>query len=307
MTKKKLSDLSTEESERATILTEEGATALSIPAPPHPSTEVFFTRTDDGKINIDTERMKNFKVFFATPCYGGMLTDQYFLSLFQAAQVFMRYQIEFKITTLRNESLITRARNLLVSMFLEDPEMTHLMFIDADIEFPPDAIMRMLAMNKDVVCGAYPKKTVSWPSVGKAASEGHTDLDNYQAEYAINLKFIDPEKRQVNADNGSIEVLDASTGFMLIKRQVILDMIEHYPELKYNNDASIDPKYNPHCYALFDCMIDPVDRRYLSEDYTFCRRWQQMGGRIWIDPSTNLNHIGSYTFKGNIGKLFSAG
>ena len=57
-------------------------------------------------------------------------------------------------------------------------------------------------------------------------------------------------------------------------------------------------------YALFDTMIDPESRRYLSEDYTFCRLWQMMGGDVFLDPRTGLNHVGHYTFKGNIRKLF---
>ena len=58
-------------------------------------------------------------------------------------------------------------------------------------------------------------------------------------------------------------------------------------------------------YALFDCIIDPDSKRYLSEDYTFCRRWQQMGGDVFLDPRTALNHVGHYTFRGNIRKLFT--
>ena len=65
-----------------------------------------------------------------------------------------------------------------------------------------------------------------------------------------------------------------------------------------------DPKYDPYMYALFDTLIDPDTRRYLSEDYTFCRRWQEIGGTIWMDPSINLDHQGTYVFKGNIGNQF---
>ena len=66
-------------------------------------------------------------------------------------------------------------------------------------------------------------------------------------------------------------------------------MIEGYPELFYLNDSSIDPKFNQYCYSFFDTIHDPDDNRYLSEDYTYCRRWQKIGGSIWLDPNTNLN------------------
>ena len=100
--------------------------------------------------------------------------------------------------------------------------------------------------------------------------------------------------------NGLIELHDAGTGFMMIKREAILRMIKHYPELKYNNDVQMggtDLKDN--FYAIFDTMIDPIDKRYLSEDYTFCRRWQDMKEKIWLDPSISLNHYGSFCFQGN--------
>lgn len=240
---------------------------------------------EGNKVTIDTSALRDNNIFFATPCYGGLITDQFFLSMFKTTQTLIQHGINFRITTLRNESLISRARNILTAMFLES-NCTHLMFIDADIEWEQDAIIRMLAMDKDLIAGAYPKKTLP-------------------IDYAINLKFVDEARKQVRVENGAVEVLDASTGFFLIKRNVIEKMIESYPELFYVNDSSIDPKYNKYCYSFFDTIHDPDDNRYLSEDYTFCRRWQKIGGEIWLDPNTKLNHVGSYTFQGDVNKIFN--
>ena len=80
-------------------------------------------------------------------------------------------------------------------------------------------------------------------------------------------------------------------------------MRQSYPELHYRNDSNIDPKFNKHCYSFFDTMHDPDDNRYLSEDYTFCRRWQKIGGEIWLDPNTKLNHVGTYTFEGDLSQV----
>ena len=77
-----------------------------------------------------------------------------------------------------------------------------------------------------------------------------------------------------------------------------------YPELHYKNDSNIDPKYNKYCYSFFDTIHDPEDNRYLSEDYTFCRRWQKIGGEVWLDPLVELDHVGHFTFNGDIKKLF---
>jgi hypothetical protein len=252
-----------------------------------PKTRSFgaFKEIDGERAVIDLDILRKYDVFFATPCYGGMLTDQYFLSMFRATQTLMQSGIQFRITTLRNESLIPRARNILTAMFLDSP-CTHLMFIDADIEFQPQDIIRALAYDKDIIAGAYPKKALP-------------------IQYAINFKFRNPETKEIRVENGAAEVLDASTGFFMIKRRTIEKMISAHPELHYRNDSNIDPKLNKHCYALFDTILDPDDNRYLSEDYTFCRRWQKLGGEIWIDLNTKLNHVGSYTFEGDVSQIIN--
>ena len=86
-------------------------------------------------IKIDEEFIRdNCNIFFATPCYGGLITDQYFLSMFKTTQELIRAKINYRVTTLRNESLVTRARNILTAMFLQSGA-SHLFFIDADIEW----------------------------------------------------------------------------------------------------------------------------------------------------------------------------
>lgn len=294
MTKKSLKDY-------ASNITKEPTKAPDTSALPR-----GFKSVDGNNVSVDMEYLKQMNIFFATPCYGGAVTDQYFLSMFRLSQVLMQYGIKFRITTLRNESLVTRARNILTAMFLEDKSCTHLMFIDADIEFEPESVIRMLAMDKDVIAGAYPKKTINWAQVQKAAEMGKEDLASYGADYAINLK-VQPGTNKVRTSMGAVEVLDASTGFFIVKREVIERMTEAHPELHYKNDSSIDAKFNPYCYALWDTMIDPDDRRYLSEDYTFCRRHQKLGGEIWVDPNTKLNHVGSFTFNGNLNNMLKNG
>jgi hypothetical protein len=254
-----------------------------------PKTKAFgaFKEINGDQATIDLEKLRKHNIFIATPCYGGMLTDQYFLSMFRLSQTLMQHGINFRITTLRNESLITRARNIITAMFLES-ECTHLFFVDSDIEFQAQDVLRALAYDKDIMAAAYPKKALP-------------------VQYAINFKFLDDEKRRIRVENGAVEVLDASTGFFMVKRRVIEKMIQAHPELHYRNDSNIDPKFNKYCYSLFDTIHDPDDNRYLSEDYTFCRRWQKLGGEIWLDPNTKLNHVGSYTFEGDVSKIINSG
>jgi len=257
-----------------------------------------------GKVNLNMDELRKVNIFFATPCYGGQITDQYFLSMFRTYQKFGELGINHRITTLRNESLVPRARNILTAMFLAS-DCTHLMFIDADIEFDPESIVRLISMDKDLAVGAYPKKTVNWDAVKKAAQRGeYENLEKYQADYAINLKILDKATGELNFQHSAVELLDASTGFFLIKRKVIEKMTAEYPELHYVNDSNISPEFNKHCYAFFDTGIDPRSGRYLSEDYYFCRLLQKMGGEVWLDTNTKLNHVGSYTFNGEVSRIF---
>ena len=261
-------------------------------------------KTQARQISLDEIRKNKF--FIATPCYGGQLMEPYFRSTIRLMTFFNQHQIPLAFGTIANESLVTRARNVLLAYFLNS-DYTHLLFIDADIEFSVEDVLKLYAADKEVAVGAYPKKGVAWNRIRESMHS--TPLDKqltdkeiaaYGSDYAINFKFTNRETKSIAVEQGLIKLHDAGTGFMMIKRDAILKLIRAYPEIKYNNDVVInngDLKDN--FYALFDTMIDPTDRRYLSEDYTFCRRWQDIGGDIWLDPSISLNHYGHFCFQGN--------
>lgn len=261
---------------------------------------------EQKQIKIPIDELRNQKFFVATPCYGGMLMEPYFRSTIKLMTFFNQHKIPLAFGTIANESLVTRARNVLVAYFLNS-DYTHLMFIDSDIEFQVEDFLKLYVADKDVAVGAYPKKGVAWQRIKdgmRQAEDGKQHSDKEIAalgsDYAINFKFLNRENRQIAVEKGLIKLHDAGTGFMMIKREAILKMIKAYPDLKYNNDVQINnANLKDHFYALFDTMIDPVDKRYLSEDYTFCRRWQEMGGDIWLDPSISLNHYGHFCFQGN--------
>ena len=267
------------------------------------------------QVQLSVDEIRKNKFFIATPCYGGQLNEPYFRSVIKMMTFFNGHQIPLAFGTIAKESLVTRARNVLVAYFLAS-DYTHLMFIDADIEFQTEDILKLYAHKKDVVVGAYPKKGVAWDKIrsnltdpaNKDKNLSDRDMASFGSDYAINFKFVDKETKTIGVENGLIKLHDAGTGFMMISREAILKMIKAYPELKYNNDVNINnADLKDHFYALFDTMIDPVDRRYLSEDYTFCRRWQEIGGDVWLDPSISLNHYGHFCFQGNPEAIISFG
>jgi hypothetical protein len=133
-----------------------------------------------------------------------------------------------------------------------------------------------------------------WEQVETGIKSGEEkDPNKMGSSLVMNFKFANSPVR-----NGFVEVLDGPTGFMCIKREVFTKMEAKYPELNCVNDHQNRDLDEYH--ACFDCMIDPVSRRYLSEDYAFCRRWQQMGGQIFADVTTTLGHIGNIRFHGTL-------
>lgn len=265
-----------------------------------------------GQLQINIDDLRKERLFIATPCYGGMLTEAYFRSMVRTLTFFNQHQIPVAFGTIANESLVTRARNVLVAYFLQS-NYTRLLFIDADIEFQVEDVLKLVAHNKDVCVGAYPKKGVNWQRIREAVmTNGAAPMDDRSiaasgSDYAINFKFVNADLKQIAIENGVIKLHDGATGFMMIKREAIDKMIVAYPELKYNNDLNTPPDLQDFFYAFFDTMIDPKDRRYLSEDYTFSRRWQDIGGDIWLDPSISLNHFGSFNFQGNPNQIIKIG
>jgi len=239
----------------------------------------------------DQEYLNKVGLLVATPCYGGVVNAKYTENIVSLSLKALGYNMSFGYYTRVNESLITRARNDLVFSFLQTPA-THLMFIDADINFNPDDIFKMLLADKDVITGAYPAKAIDWEKMSKA---GDMTVEGLQHNGTIFASSIKENKKTFD---GLIEVEYGATGFMLIKREVLENMIKYYPETKYIPEIYDDIKYKglPK-YALFDTMI--YEDKYLSEDYTFCHRWQQMGGKIYVDPQIVLDHVGTYTFKGS--------
>jgi hypothetical protein len=265
-----------------------------------------------GQLQINIDDLRKERIFIATPCYGGMLTEAYFRSMVRTLTFFNQHQIPIAFGTIANESLVTRARNVLVAYFLQS-NYTRLLFIDADIEFQVEDVLKLIAHNKEVCVGAYPKKGVNWQrikdSINSKQGQEISDRDIAAAgsDYAINFKFVNRDMKQIAIENGVIKLHDGATGFMMIKREAIDKMIAAYPDLKYNNDLNTPPDLQDFFYAFFDTMIDPKDRRYLSEDYTFSRRWQDIGGDIWLDPSISLNHFGSFNFQGNPAQIIQIG
>lgn len=234
--------------------------------------------TPEESQKIAIERLQKMHFHFATPCYSGNIMEPCFGSYMRFALLAMKYGINFSLDTMVNESLIPRGRNNLVAKFLANPQATHLMWVDADIRWDPEAVLRMALYDAGVVCGLYPMKGIPIRYVLNALPGG---------------KRIGP----------LLEVSTSGTGFMLIKREVIEKLVAAMPETKYKDSLNLGEQFEPFMYALFDTMVDE-NGHYLSEDWTFCKRVREkLNIPIWVDTEVKLDHCGTYNFQGNTDEI----
>lgn len=286
-------------------------------------------------MNIDSNSLKNRKLFVATPLYGGQCYGQYMNSMMALKSLCKAEGIAMKWEALSNESLITRARNLLADSFLQG-DYTHFMFIDADIEFEPQDVLTLLEMDKDVVTGAYPRKRISWPKVALAVEKGfHREDPNLLEHFAGEMTFS-PIKGSAIHLQEPVEVLESGCGFMMIKRSVFTQFAEAHPELSYIPDHKttdrrmtaffMDPlDHQGEYYKGYselkekilsgdfknlkeiidktESAINTSERRHLSEDYYFCHEVRKLGMKVWLCPWMMLNHIGTHKFLGDMQAL----
>jgi hypothetical protein len=263
------------------------------------------------EIQVKVEDLKNHKVFIATPMYGGMAHGMYVKSCLDLQSTLGKYGIETKFSFLFNESLITRARNYLVDEFLRSG-YTHLLFIDSDVHYNPEDVVALLALDKDVIGGPYPKKSINWGNVAEAARKhpnmNPRELEKLVGEYVFNV-VKGTSQFQVTEP---LEVMEIGTGYMLVKRHVFDKMAVQYPNIRYKPDHVGQSNFDGSRYihAYFDTVIDSKESitgggtdRYLSEDYMFCQMWRKMGGEIWLCPWMKTQHIGTYAFTGDMPKV----
>lgn len=267
------------------------------------------------KIEIKTDDLRQHSIFVGTPMYGGQCAGLFTKSTNDLSMLCAAHQIPLKYYFLFNESLVQRARNYIVDEFLRS-ECSHLMFIDSDIGFNPKDVLALVGLQisdpekYDIVTGPYPKKTIAWEKVSRAAAEGYGNENPFMLEQFTSDYVFNPVKGMTQFRLGEpVEVSEAGTGFMLISRQALEKYRDAFPELAYRPDHVRTNQFDGSrdITAFFDCVIDPESKRYLSEDYFFCRKAREIGLKVWMCPWMQINHVGSYIFKGNMAAIAQLG
>lgn len=266
------------------------------------------------EISIEIEELRKRKLFLAAPMYGGQCAGMFAKSVADLSSICTSNGIELRSYFLFNESLITRARNYCVDEFMRS-DCTHMMFIDSDIGFDPRDVLAMLALQSDdseydVLAGPYPKKCISWEKIKLAVDKGVADedpnvLEKYVGDYVFNPKG---GGGNIRIDQ-PVEVMEVGTGFMMTRRSAFEKFEKAFPQYSYKPDHVRTEAFDGsrEIMQYFQAEIDPVSKRYLSEDYWFCQKMIEIGGKVWYCPWMKLQHVGSYIFGGSLIDLASIG
>ena len=257
------------------------------------------------KLTVSVEELRKNRILVATPMYAGQCFGLYTKAAIDLATYCAKLKIPIKFRYIYNESLITRARNYLADDFLRS-DYTHLVFIDSDMYFSPNDVLSLIALNKDIVGGPYPKKAIAWENVKVAVEAGLADgnplaLSKYTGEFAFNP--VEGTK-EIKLDR-PLEVSEVGTGFVAINRESLIKYMKAYPKLRYKPAHSRTKNFDGsrEICAFFDTMIDPESKRYLSEDYMFCQNARKAGLKVYLCPWMKLYHIGTYIFESSLVEL----
>jgi len=242
-------------------------------------------------------------IFVATPVHSECsIHYTQSLLLFQQNCIMNGIMVSF---SLLKSSLVTQGRNLCVNAFMEESQKTkytHMLFIDSDIEFNFSTIMKLIQADRDVIAAPYPLKTLDWDKI-KARMDRNKNMD---AETLSKQGYTWPikleGKESISVVGGVAEVTHAPTGCMLIKKSVFDTMIDKFPNLKISQPTIVNGKCieKEFMYNFFDCYHDPENKKYYGEDFGFCKRWSEIGGKCHILVDDYISHIGEYKYTGRL-------
>ena len=266
-----------------------------------PSKPIWFDKNINERV-VDISGPK-YKIFVATPVHSEC-SIHYTQALLKFQKQCMMNSIMVSFSLLKS-SLVTQGRNLCVANFLKDPaNYTHLLFIDSDIDFKFDTIMKMLKFDREVIATPYPMKHIHWDQIWDRVQKGKIkNIDELKrAGHAFPIKLDNQKGKEIPVVDGVIEVSHAPTGCMLIKKQVFDKMIKAYPNDKIEqativNGIALIDEYN---YNFFDTIHDPETRKYYGEDFGFCKKWTAIGGKCYCYVSDDITHVGEYAYNGKL-------
>jgi hypothetical protein len=213
-------------------------------------------------------------IMIALPCHGGIVNEATTMSLFNLGKLLVRNNVPHGLLTQANSSLITHGRSKCANFFINNTDNEYLFFLDSDIGFNPEDVLKLLSHNEDIVSGTYPMKTIP-------------------IRYCVDV--LEPEERKGNL----LKIGGNGMGFVMIRRNVFIDIAQRFPYLKYTPSTK-DSNYPPteaemnNSYHFF--MEEKIGDSFASEDKSFFYGARMIGYTHWLDTTIKLRHVGSHVF-----------
>lgn len=231
-----------------------------------------------SKSGIKTIRpdMSGVRLMVCCPTVDGCYESGFMVGLFQTMRTLEKLGVHCELAEEKYTADIALARAKLFAAFRRSTN-THALWVDSDMGYGPNEVVRLFAANKDFVAAAGPKK-------------------RYPISFAANYTDDNgnPLPLMYDMDTGTMEVTEIGMAFALMTKKCAEKMTAAYPELLYTGITGENE------WAVFNPMVR--NRRYFSEDFAFCSRWRAIGGKCYMAPEVELSHTGKHTFRGSFAK-----
>lgn len=243
----------------------------------HASTAALVS--DDARLLFDG------KLIVFTSFYDYRGHAAYTQSMVALAMQLERLGVKWDYWPVQGDFHIERCVNQAFTRFYDDPEATHMLCIDSDESFDPNAVLRMLSHNVEIIAGAYKMKN-NW---GDWTARWLVNKDNGHPVGRV----IDAEKKQA-----ILEAHRIPWGFTLFAKSALQKYVQKFPEAwgTYGGEKA---------YVFCEGRFAPEpavgsEREWFSQDYGMSERMKEAGVTLWIDPDVTIGHWGNTEHIGNL-------
>ena len=231
------------------------------------------------------------KIFIATPANGGLTYARYTQSIFSLEKALTSAGHQTTFAVMVGSAEIASARNELVQYFL-DSDCDALLFIDADQAFNAIHVREMIESGKHFIGAVIPQKVIDWEKVRLAAIAGVPATELSKAAGIFNTNFL---TGKVDIVHGKpLAVRHVGTGLIYLSRVVFEKLSPHCQVVNLRTKEAKTTR------TEYFTNIVTEDNERLSEDYSFCHKWREIGGKVYAAPWVEVSHIGSFEFNGQL-------
>lgn len=227
----------------------------------------------------------------ATPTYTGTVRYEHYLSALQTQTILADSGVQARVIVVAECPWVGHARADAVAQFLAATKHSddRLLFIDADVSWHAEDVLRMMRHNVEFVGAVQCDKHTGRMLIG---AKGKQPGDTHRFKFDPYTELLGPIQR-------------IATCFMMLKRSVFEKMIKAYPEAHVENARFARQRgLAEWFYGFFGQPVIPHvygdSASWPGEDTHFCDLWVQTGGEIFVDPYVQLTHTVFHPMTGRL-------